>query len=412
MNGTREKLAIARHALIGFSLVLAACGCLSAGAQEGGAEAPQIEGLAESVDTPDRLVETMDASPEKKAEEQAPAADAEEKKTAAFDSEAILPSLVIIEVETKDGKAFGSGFVAEMGGKKYLVTNQHVLDGFDSISMNTLNNDHLKPLSFEICPLLDLARMEITNDVPALSIGEKSAKIGLPIAVYGNSEGGGVATEIKGEILGVGPDLIEVDAEFVQGNSGCPIIDESGTVLGVASFATLFEDPENWLSKETRFQKVRRYGIRLDTCAWQPCNPRTFSQQGKFISDAETAIMDYVAIIDFFAHKDGFKNYVKDGGRETYSPNAAAYNMESFYKSSTEYYKVCCSMLRTYIDSVKNGRDETSTARILRNLGRESIRHLEEIDSSLQKQRYASKYLKTRADELSEVCRYCINEHW
>ena len=76
--------------------------------------------------------------------------------------------------------------------------------------------------------------MEITNNIPSLSIKKETPVIGDKITVHGNSGGGGVVTRIQGKVLGVGPNLVEVDAEFVQGNSGCPILSDSLEVVGVA----------------------------------------------------------------------------------------------------------------------------------------------------------------------------------
>ena len=63
-----------------------------------------------------------------------------------------------------------------------------------------------------------------------------NAKVGAPVTVPGNSLGAGVTLQINGKLLGIGPALVEVDAKFVPGNSGSPIIDRrSGQVIGMGS---------------------------------------------------------------------------------------------------------------------------------------------------------------------------------
>ena len=47
-------------------------------------------------------------------------------------------------------------------------------------------------------------------------------RIGDDVVVLGNSGGGGVITSIPGKVVGVGPDRIEVSAEFIQATPGAP----------------------------------------------------------------------------------------------------------------------------------------------------------------------------------------------
>jgi len=70
---------------------------------------------------------------------------------------------------------------------------------------------------------------EVMQDVDA------NAAIGDPVAVLGNADG--VVNPIMGSITGIGPTFIEVDAPFLQDNSGGPIIHlKTGKVIGVAAY--------------------------------------------------------------------------------------------------------------------------------------------------------------------------------
>ena len=92
--------------------------------------------------------------------------------------------------------------------------------------------------------------------------------IGESIAILGNSDGRGVVTEIRGHILGVGPQQIEVDAPFVIGNSGSPVLNRAGRVVGVASYLRNCRDNSDWSKKNTRYNGIRRFAIRLSGIRW------------------------------------------------------------------------------------------------------------------------------------------------
>ena len=87
--------------------------------------------------------------------------------------------------------------------------------------------------------------------------------------MFGNSDGADVITALGGKIIGVGPSLIEISAEFVQGNSGSPVLTLDGKVVGIATFAVNGAESENWVKSGTRFDGVRRFALRLDNIHWE-----------------------------------------------------------------------------------------------------------------------------------------------
>ncbi|MCK5849822.1 MAG: trypsin-like peptidase domain-containing protein [Kiritimatiellae bacterium] len=376
----------------------------------------------------------------------------------------ILDSLVTIEVRSKVGGGRGSGFVVDMDGKKYLVTNQHVIDCCDSINIRTLSNERIIPVSTEVSKSLDLIRMEITNNIPALRIKKDNPDIGDKITVYGNSDGGGVVTRIQGKVLGVGPNLVEVDAEFVQGNSGCPILSESLEVVGVASYATLFKDPEDWLSKDTRFQEVRRYGYRFAAAEWGSIEIKKFAEQSKLIVDAEQAIYMYAITYLLFRQysneprlpsKPSKTRRVKEQYKDAYGighsrwitipnenypaeyqewermseawaaawrrweenndrfrsvdPRTISFHYSKLEKKCVAYYKTAS---RQFFGGIKwSGSDIRRAQQGQLMTNRHSIDDLKSIKSTLSKKKFSSGFLSAQADELIEVCDYIIEFH-
>ena len=196
------------------------------------------------------------------------------------------PSLAIITA----GNATGSGFICEVAGKKRLVTNEHVLRSGRPISASLINGQKLKlGTTLQLGNDSDLAIIDLvgTNDFQALELSRRQPLAGESIFVFGNSDGGGVATVIDGAIRGIGPDRIEVDAPFVQGNSGSPILLSDGSVIAVASYAQRSIDPEDWVKTGTRFEDVRRFGLRLENVEWVAMTPKDYFRRVNVLIDFE-----------------------------------------------------------------------------------------------------------------------------
>ena len=173
-------------------------------------------------------------------------------------------------VMVKCDDSVGSGFIVKMeDGNKYFITNYHVFDGNATISARFLNGQELKLGQLEIASDKDLVRFRVNSDYSALDIFEEEPNVGENAFVYGNSDGGDVATDLIGKIVGVGPEKIEVSIPFVQGNSGSAVLNSEGKVIGVATYATLDVDPDDWTKANTRFTEPRRYALRLKNVSWK-----------------------------------------------------------------------------------------------------------------------------------------------
>ncbi len=206
-------------------------------------------------------------------------------------------SLVIVETDVGNG----SGFVVEIGGKRYVMTNQHVVRAAKKIQLRLVDGQQLIPKGLEIAAELDAVRITFDSasyETRPLSLVSTQPTIGNSIKIFGNSEGMGAITELAGKILGVGPDIIEVDAGFVRGNSGSPILDQTGKVIGIATFITLNTPDTDWVLKGTRFISTRRFGVRLtDSIKWTKVTFDDFYQQTKLLDDTSRYLSAVFAVM-------------------------------------------------------------------------------------------------------------------
>ena len=168
------------------------------------------------------------------------------------------------------GKKAGSGFLVRAEGRCWLYTNAHVVEGMPpgGVRATLLSNVALSLGACQRAQGRDLVRFEVAGSLPAFTLERNVPDIGESIAILGNSYGRGVVTEIRGHILGVGPLELEVDAPFVAGNSGSPVLNRAGRVVGVASYLRNCRDNADWSKKNTRYNGIRRFALRLSGVRW------------------------------------------------------------------------------------------------------------------------------------------------
>jgi serine protease Do len=168
----------------------------------------------------------------------------------------VKPSVVAINTEvvsydffnrpyTQEGA--GSGWIIDSGG--IIVTNNHVVEGAQNITVTTDNGDSYTADVGSVATdsLNDIAILKIdARNLPALKRGTTSTmRVGDWVIAIGNALGQGIrATEgiisRKGVSLAVDQgqtlyDLIETSAAINPGNSGGPLVNLAGEVVGITS---------------------------------------------------------------------------------------------------------------------------------------------------------------------------------
>jgi serine protease Do len=135
----------------------------------------------------------------------------------------------------------GSGFIIDPKG--YIVTNNHVVDGANTITVILKDETEYPGEVIGRDPVTDIAlvKVEARGSLPtvvlgssdALKVGEWVAAIGSPFGLQYTVTAGIVSA--KGRVIGSGPydDFIQTDASINPGNSGGPLINMQGEVVGI-----------------------------------------------------------------------------------------------------------------------------------------------------------------------------------
>ena len=139
------------------------------------------------------------------------------------------------------GAAVGSGFIISADG--YVVTNNHVIENADSVEVVLNDDQRLDGKIIGKDPKTDLALIKVVPKSPLTPVAwgnSKTARIGDWVVAIGNPLGlGGTVTagiiSARGRNLRSGPydDYIQTDAPINRGNSGGPLFDLEGNVIGV-----------------------------------------------------------------------------------------------------------------------------------------------------------------------------------
>ncbi len=202
-------------------------------------------------------------------------------------------------VVSQTGRA--TGFLADIRGKRMLVTNLHVIRGVartEDIVAENIEGRSLKLGRVWGGVGHDLALIEVIDSEPgeyAFSFAESSADLrgGQAIVIAGNPQGGGTVLESQGTISGVGPRSVEYNAATFPGNSGSPVLAlASQKVIAVhtsaepVSLNTIGAIQAAQQNSSPISAGVRRFGTRFDTIKqWEAINWRDWVAQDRKIME-------------------------------------------------------------------------------------------------------------------------------
>ena len=139
-----------------------------------------------------------------------------------------------------DRKGLGSGFIISSDG--LIVTNNHVIGGASTITIKFADGTEYDAKVVGADPLTDIALLDIEgSNLPTVAFGSSDAmRVGDEVIAMGNpfGLGGTVTTGIisaKDRNINAGPfdEFLQTDAAINRGNSGGPLFNNEGQVIGV-----------------------------------------------------------------------------------------------------------------------------------------------------------------------------------
>lgn len=149
------------------------------------------------------------------------------------------PAVVTVLNRGAQGMGSGSGVIVSDEG--FLLTNNHVVEGAGELAVVFADNTRREAELIGTDPLNDIAVLKVEGELPAVAVigdaaalqpGETVLAIGSPLGNFRNTVTAGVVSALN---RSVGPmeGLIQTDAAINSGNSGGPLINLRGEVVGI-----------------------------------------------------------------------------------------------------------------------------------------------------------------------------------
>lgn len=203
--------------------------------------------------------------------------------------EKVGPAVVSIKIKTQDKtsgsehQGAGSGVLITPDG--FILTNHHVVEHAREVSVELTNGNHYKADILGTDPATDLAVIRIWDqqlpsaglgDSDALRVGQLAIAIGNPLGFQSTVSSGVISALGRSLRSGSGrliENIIQTDVALNPGNSGGPLVDSRGRVIGIntamiymaqgLSFAVPSNTAQWVISELLRYGKVRRSYIGI-----------------------------------------------------------------------------------------------------------------------------------------------------
>ncbi|WP_309380486.1 S1 family peptidase [Cerasicoccus frondis] len=204
-----------------------------------------------------------------------------------------LTAIVVIEGD----KGVGAGFFCKIRGRDFIVTNQQVLTGHSQLRIRTIDGTPVKAKEIYGAIGHDLAMIAVDDSLSSLTADElvdDDTSVGQQVVIPGIKLGGGVVTQVPGEVTNIGPNRIDLQANFVDGNNGSPIINlKTREVIAVAA---KIGDGKN----------AKWEGYRIDSVTqWEQINWYKWQRQHDLVAKLSS---DSLALYQYLSNDNAFYN--------------------------------------------------------------------------------------------------------
>ncbi|MDB5491158.1 MAG: serine endoprotease DegQ [Micavibrio sp.] len=274
---------------------------------------------------------------------------------------AVMPAVVSIKGTSAPsapgeprGQGSGSGYIID-GKNGYIVTNHHVVGKADSIIVQLANDKKFKAKLIGLDEKADIAVLQITSDtpLPQVSLADSdSVRLGDPIMAVGspfvfrNTVSTGIVSGLDRDLAELTHDpegspvqlLIQNDASVNPGNSGGPLFNKDGKVIGMnnaiysrsgSSAGISFAIPSNLV------KRVAEQLISKGKMSWGYLGiALSMSKDGPKVSEVDPEELLNVEISGVFADSPAEKAGLKDGdiilsinGKDVKSPSDATHRI-------------------------------------------------------------------------------------
>ncbi len=185
-------------------------------------------------------------------------------------------------LDLSGAKGTGSGFVIERNGRKYIVTNAHVIDtamGADGIVAYSIDRTRYRMELAGADSLYDLALLQFADGPPGKEVRtavlrEGEPRIGEAVYAVGNPLGRYPYTVTNGIVSGKNRTFHDLTGKFgylqssavtIWGNSGGPLLDDQGRVVGINSRIEISERQQTIVHPQLNFALQSPLASRIIT---------------------------------------------------------------------------------------------------------------------------------------------------
>lgn len=207
--------------------------------------------------------------------------------------------------ESSNGPAYGSGFLISSDG--HIVTNYHVIEGYKKFTVKGIDGDYSTEYSADVVTKdasNDLAVLQLKNKTvkftePPYAIRQQGASTGEDIFVLGYPLGPALGDEIKlttGVISaksGIDGNVsaYQVSAAVQPGNSGGPLFDKEGNIIGVINAKIMRAENITYAVKSVYLQAL------LGMLPTEPHLTTVTTIKDKSLADKVAAVSKFIYII-------------------------------------------------------------------------------------------------------------------